>query len=52
MPDGTVERLKLSTTAIKTGMIELERGGKKMRFPLVKAIRGGKHLERNKQKDA
>ncbi len=52
MPDGTVERLKLSTTAIKTGMIDLNRGGKKMRFPLVKAIRGGKHLERNKQKDA
>jgi large subunit ribosomal protein L28 len=47
MPDGTVERLKLSTKAIKTGMIELERGGKTMRFPLVKAIRGGRHLQRN-----
>ena len=40
MPDGTVERLRLSTKVIKTGMIDLERNGKKMRFPLVKAVRG------------
>ena len=46
MPDGSVERLRLSTKAIKTGMIELERGGKKMRFPLVKAVRGGRHKAR------
>lgn len=48
MPDGSVERLRLSTKAIKTGMIELDRGGKKMRFPLVKAVRGGRHLKRGK----
>ena len=46
MPDGSVERLRLSTKAIKTGMIELNRGGKTMRFPLVKAVRGGRHLKR------
>ena len=42
MPDGSVERLRLSTKVIKTGMIELERNGKTMRFPLVKAVRGRK----------
>ncbi len=47
MPDGSVERLRVCTKVIKTGMIELERGGKKMRFPLVKAVRGGRHLLRN-----
>lgn len=40
MPDGTVERLRLSTKVIKTGMIDLQRNGKSMRFPLVKATRG------------
>ena len=45
MPDGSVERLKLCSKVIKTGMIELERNGKKMRFPLVKAVRGGRHLK-------
>lgn len=50
MPDGSVERLKLATSVIKRGMIELERGGKVMRFPLVKATRKPKS-ERN-QADA
>lgn len=40
MPDGTVERLRVSTKVIKTGFIELDRGGKVQRFPLVKAARG------------
>ncbi|MEZ5978725.1 MAG: 50S ribosomal protein L28 [Planctomycetota bacterium] len=40
MPDGSVERLRVATSVIKSGMIELDRGGKKMRFPLVKATRG------------
>lgn len=40
MPDGSVERLRLSTKVIKTGMIDLVRNGKTMRFPLVKAVRG------------
>jgi len=42
MPDGTVERLRLAASVIKSGMIELNRGGKKMRFPLVKAARRSK----------
>lgn len=40
MPDGSVERIRVSTKVIKTGMLELERNGKTMRFPLVKATRG------------
>lgn len=39
-PDGTVMRLKLSTRAIKTGVIKLEKGGKVVKFPLVRALRG------------
>lgn len=41
MPDGSIERLRLSTKAIKTGMIELKRGDKTLRFPLKKATRRG-----------
>jgi large subunit ribosomal protein L28 len=40
MPDGSVERIRVCTKVIKTGMVELERGGKTIRFPLVKAVRG------------
>ena len=40
MPDGSVERLRLSTTAIKTGVVTLQRGGRRLTFPLVKAVRG------------
>lgn len=39
-PDGTVVRMKLSTRAIKTGVIKLEKGGRVVSFPLVKAMRG------------
>ncbi len=39
MPDGTVERIRVCTKVIKTGVVELERGGKTLRFPLVKAVR-------------
>jgi len=42
MPDGTIERLRVCTKVIKTGVIELNRGGKHMRFPLVKAVRKSK----------
>ncbi len=42
MPDGTVERLRVSTKVIKTGFLELARGGKVLRFPLVKAVRKAK----------
>ena len=39
-PDGRVLHLKLSTRAIKTGIIELEKEGRIVRFPLVRALRG------------
>ena len=39
-PDGRLLRLKLSTRAIKTGMITLKRGDKTVTFPLVRALRG------------
>ncbi len=39
-PNGTVLRLKLSTRAIKTGVIELQKGDRVERFPLVRALRG------------
>ena len=39
-PEGRLLRLKLSAKAIKTGIIELKRGDKVVRFPLVRALRG------------
>ncbi len=39
-PEGSVVRMKLSTRAIKTGVITLTKGGKVVSFPLVKALRG------------
>ena len=39
-PDGTVMRLKLSTRALKTGKITLQKGDKTVSFPLVRALRG------------
>lgn len=39
-PDGTLLRMKLSTRAIKTGVITIQKGGKTVRFPLQKALRG------------
>jgi len=39
-PDGQVLRRKLSTRAIKTGVVVLERGGREVKFPLVRALRG------------
>jgi large subunit ribosomal protein L28 len=39
-PDGSVVTLKLSTKVIKRGVITLEKGGKTVSFPLVKALRG------------
>ncbi|MEM7205493.1 MAG: 50S ribosomal protein L28 [Planctomycetota bacterium] len=51
-PDGTVMRLKLSTRAIKTGVIVLNRGGKTVKFPLVKAMRGRNRAFTKAQKSA
>lgn len=39
-PDGRVLRLKLSTRAIKTGVVTLKKGDKTISFPLVRALRG------------
>lgn len=39
-PEGTVLRLKLSTRAIKTGVVTLQKGDKTVKFPLVRALRG------------
>ena len=39
-PDGTVMRVKLSTRAIKSGVMVVEKGGKTVKFPLVRALRG------------
>lgn len=39
-PDGSVVRMKLSTKVIKSGVIKLDKGGKQVEFPLVKALRG------------
>ena len=39
-PEGGVLRLKLSTRAIKSGMIILKRGDRIVKFPLVRALRG------------
>ncbi len=49
-PDGTVLRMKLSTRAIKTGVIVIERGGKTVKFPLVKAVRGRNRAHTRAQK--
>ncbi len=39
-PDGTVLRMKLSTRAIRTGIIKIQKGDKLVQFPLVRAMRG------------
>ena len=39
-PEGQLLRMKLSTKAIKGGVIRIEKGGKIVEFPLVKALRG------------
>ena len=39
-PDGTVLRMKLSARAIKKGVIVIEKGGKVVKFPLVRAMHG------------
>jgi large subunit ribosomal protein L28 len=39
-PDGSVLRMKLSTRAIKTGVIRIQKGDRTIEFPLVRALRG------------
>jgi large subunit ribosomal protein L28 len=39
-PDGTVLRVKLSTRAIKSGVVVLDKGDHKVSFPLMRALRG------------
>jgi large subunit ribosomal protein L28 len=40
LPDGTVRRMKLATSVIKSGRITVQMGGKEQTVPLVKALRG------------
>lgn len=40
LPDGTVRRMKLATSVIKSGRIALSVGGRTRSVPLVKALRG------------
>lgn len=40
LPDGTVKRMKLATSVIKSGKLELEIGDRVVTVPLVKAVRG------------
>ncbi len=51
-PEGTVLRVKLSARAIKTGIIKLEKGGKVVKFPLVRAMRGRNRAFTKAQKKA
>ncbi len=39
-PEGGVLRMKLSTRAIKRGVVKIQKGGKTISFPLVRALRG------------
>jgi large subunit ribosomal protein L28 len=39
-PEGGVLRIKLSTKAIKTGVVTIEKGGRTVAFPIVRALRG------------
>ena len=50
-PEGGVLTMKLSTRAIKRGIITLERGGRLVSFPLVKAL-SGRNREYLRQKAA
>ncbi len=40
LPDGTVRRMKLATSVIKSGRIRVRMQGKEVEVPLVKALRG------------
>jgi len=39
-PEGSVVTLRISTKVIKRGIITLQKNGKSVSFPLVKAVRG------------
>jgi len=39
-PEGQIKTLKVSTKVIKKGVITLQKNGKAVSFPLVKAVRG------------
>ncbi|GAB4152539.1 MAG: 50S ribosomal protein L28 [Planctomycetota bacterium] len=39
-PEGSVVTMKLSTKAIKRGVVRVEKNGKLREFPLMKALRG------------
>ncbi len=49
-PEGGVLRMKLSTRAIKTGFVEVLKGGKVVKCPLVRALRGRNRTHSKAQK--
>lgn len=49
-PEGAVLTLKVSTKVIKRGVITLEKNGKLVSFPLVKALRGRNRAHTKAQK--
>lgn len=40
LPDGTVLRMKLATSALKRGLVPMTQGGEVRLVPLIKALRG------------
>ena len=51
-PEGTVMTLKLSTRAIKTGVVTLTKGDHVVKFPLVRALRGRNREFTKAQRDS
>jgi large subunit ribosomal protein L28 len=51
-PEGAILHMRLSTKAIKTGVIVLQKGDKEVRFPLVRALRGRNRAFSKAQKRA
>lgn len=51
-PEGGILLMKLSAKAIKKGVIVLRKGGKEIRFPLVKALHGRNRAFTKAQKPA
>jgi len=48
LPDGTVKRVKLSTTALKRGLMAVNKGDSVRLVPFVKAVRGRNRAYANK----
>jgi large subunit ribosomal protein L28 len=49
LPDGTVTRMKLATSALKRGLVPVTHHGKVTLVPLIKALRGRNRAFTNKK---